>query len=93
VTATKGIRYEVRFLGCPGGPHALSRHPLCRAACRACVGFIEQGKGAWVYEAPSGRRVDHRPARTAHGVCCVLFPDPETGDHFPVFYRGRRKRP
>jgi hypothetical protein len=86
---TRGIRYAVRTLG----GWALSRHRSFKMACRTCVGFIEQGKDAWVYEVPSDRRVQHRHARTPEGVEVVLFPDPETGDNFTVFYRGRRGRP
>ena len=72
------IRYEVRTLGTPAGPWALSRHRLFKAACQACVGFIEQGRDAWVYHAGTDLRVQHRHARTPSGVNCVLFPDPET---------------
>jgi len=94
VTATQGIRYEVRTLGSPGGSFALSRHRLFRAACRACVAFIEQGLDAHVY----CRRVDHRYAQTV-GHRCVIFtnpePDPDLGtdEVVTVLYRGRRSRP
>jgi len=85
--------YEVRTLGSPGDLHALSRHRLFKAACRACVAFIERGLDAHVYLARTDRRVEHRFARTPEGVRCVLFPDPDTQEFFTVAYRGRRGRP
>jgi hypothetical protein len=88
------IRYEVRTLGSPPGWFPLSRHRLFKAACRACVAFIEEGLDAFVYLADSGLRVRHRYEQTARfRYLHFVNPDPDANETVTVLYRGRRARP
>ena len=91
MTTSKGIRYEVRTLGTPPGPWALSRHRSFQTAGRSCVWFIEQGRDAHVYVVATGRRVARSFARTPEGVECFIFSGPETDEVYTALYRGRRR--
>jgi hypothetical protein len=87
MTPKNAIRYEVRALG---GSHVLSRHRLFRAACRACVAFLDRDTEAFVYEVPGNRLLACRVGGLDRRGRTLLFTDPETGTEVAVLGRHRR---